>query len=498
MAPTLAGRSTTRQFASGQRSAYDAPMHAYAARFGWVLLPALLSLGSACSGGTEDEDGSGGGDPGTGGASGGNGGTDPGTGGNAGSSSCGELSGSGTEVSGTIEGEVTWTPEGSPYVVSGNVWVEGDLLLEACTVVQVEEYGSFSVSGTMTARGDSATAPVTFMPLEAGLPWGSIEVESTGYLDLEGTTLEGGGTSDATIFAWGEDQYGLPLRSVRVVDVTITGSAGYGVLLEIRAGFSEDSSGLTIEDSGSEYAPFPISVEAGGVGTLPSLSLSNNAIDEILVVPFRPVETETFPNRGYPYRIRGPLVVARENSVVSSDVSTLTIEPGVTLRMEDYAGSGLSVGNGDGNLGRLVAVGTADEPIRFESALDEPAPADWLGLYFAEPVATGNALEFVEIAHAGGFSGAQGYGCGPIENHASILILNPEPVPAFIENTTIESAGGDTQILLGWDYDADPAGAAQEVLDANTFDESGPACRVSLPQDETSQCPGLDAEPDCL
>lgn len=465
----------------------------------WVLVSTLTALTIACQGGGED-DGTGGGD-----GSGGMGGTGAGTGGAGGLGSCDAPTGPGTEISGTIEGEVTWNPEGSPYVVSGDVLVEGDLVLEACTVVRLEVDAGFTVRGSMTAEGEFESTddgvvvwPVSLEPLVSGESWGGIEVEPQGLLDFTMATIHGGGTREATIHAYGEDQYGLPHRNVRLLHVSISDAANYGVMLETRAAFSEDSTDLVISRSGSEESPFPIHVEAGAVSSIPNLYLQDNVVDEILIVPVRQVEEDTIPNVGFPYRVRGALVVARENGVTSEDVSTLTIEPGVTLRMETHGESGLHVGAGSGNEGRLIAVGTADLPIRFESAADEPAAGDWLGLYFHEPVATGNQVEYVEVAQAGALSGAQGYGCGPIENHASILVLNQEPVPQFIENTTIEEAGGDTQILLGWDYDADPMGAAQAILESNTFDSSGPACQVSLPQDETSQCPGLDAEPDCL
>jgi hypothetical protein len=470
--------------------------------FVWALLSTFGVVTLGCQGGGED-DGTGGGD-GTGGLGGG----DSGTGGSdAEDEGCPELTGEGTEVSGTIDGQVTWTPEGSPYVISGIVSVEGQLTLEACTVVQLEQDAGFSVSGSMVARGTAeenddgevVLSSVRFLPVADGEAWGSIDVDPEGMLDLEVTGLYGGGAREATIHAWGEDQYGLPHRNVRTYGVAIVGSAGYGVMLETRAGFTEDSEDLFISLSGSEESPYPIYVEAGAVSSVPDLLvLEENVKDEILVFPFRQVTEDTFYNRGYPYRVRGPLVIAHENGVTSDEVSTLTIEPGVLLRMEESAGSGIYVGAGDGNQGRLVAAGTSEEPIRFESGNEEPAAGDWLGVYFGQPVATGNRLEYVDIVHAGATSGAQGWGCGPIENHASILILDAEPVPAFIENCTIDEAGGDTQILLGWDYDADPAGAAQAIFEANTFDAEGPACQVSLPQDETSQCPGLDSEPDCL
>jgi hypothetical protein len=410
------------------------------------------------------------------------------------------MNGPGTVPPRLIDGDETWTAEGSPYIIEQELTVTGNLLLEPCTVVQLAENVGFDVEGTVTARGgfgEDAT-PVYFVPLVDGEAWASIDLDAAGALDLEGTVLNGGGLREATIHAWGVDIYGLPHRNVRLNGVAISESAGYGVMLEMRAGFTEDSASLVIADSGSEDTPFPLYVEAGAVGTLPSdLLLNGNQVDEIYVYPGRPVEIDTFKNLGYPYRWQGELRIAPDGGI-SGGVPTLTIEAGVTLRLEPDASSSLTVGAGSGSEGQLVALGTADAPIRFESAAEQAEPADWIGLYFSQPVMDGNRLEYVEVAHAGAPSGAQGWGCGPIENDASILIFDSEPVPLFIQNSSIESAGGDTQILLGWDYDGDPSGSAQAIFEANSFDDGGPECRVSIPQDSLSACPGGDAEPDCL
>jgi hypothetical protein len=474
----------------------------------WVL-GALATVGSlpiACKGSDAPDDASQGGAP-SGGKGSGGAATSSGGQGGAPADTCVAPAGPGTEVPSAISDDQTWTHEGSPYIVRSNVIVTGHLTLEKCTVVRLAEDVSLTVRGSIVGRGEAVdhgggdieAEPVAFGPLEEGKAWGSLDIESAGSLDLEVAAIVGGGAREATIHAWGDDQYGLPHRNVRLLGAYISNSAGPAVFLETRAGFSTDSTDVVIETSGSADVPYPIVIEAGAVESLPSaLTLADNPNDEIYVVPFRPVNQDTFKDLGYPYVIDGRLVVAHANGVTTDEVSTLTIEPGVTLRMLDNAGSGLFVGNGAGIFGRLIAEGTADKPIRFESGLEDQQPADWLGLYFAEPVSSGNSLKYVQVAHAGAQSGAQSYGCGPIENDASILILNSMPVDPFLENCTIESAGGDTQILLGWDYDGDPDGSANAILQANSFDAAGPACQVSLPQNAESQCPGLDDQPDCL
>ncbi len=70
--------------------------------------------------------------------------------------------------------------------------------------------------------------------------------------------------------------------------------------------------------------------------------------------------------------------------------------------------------------GHRVAAGTAAAPITFISAKSPAAPGDWKNIYFGYSPATGNRIENAVIEYAGGFSGAQGYGCGDAANDASV------------------------------------------------------------------------------
>lgn len=175
--------------------------------------------------------------------------------------------------------------------------------------------------------------------------------------------------------------------------------------------------------------------------------------------------------------------------------STLTIEPGVTLRFTETSDSGLHVGTSDERQGLLVARGTQAAPIVFTSGKAAPAPADWKNLYFAYTPDTGNAIDHAVIEYAGGFSGAQGYGCGPIDNDASVLILSGRPASAFITNTTFKNGGGDTGLLLGWTSDA----SGPDFKATNTF-TNAPTCAVSRWRSATGEaCPGsVSGSPVCL
>lgn len=410
--------------------------------------------------------------------------------------SCPTPAGPGTDVPSTIDADQTWTAEGSPYRVTSTVYVTATVTLEPCTVVQLSATGRIEVGnepapGAIVSRGEAEPyRPVVFERLDPGAPWATISIDTTGELDAEVTEFRGGGSinGDATITAWGATPWGGTTPNVRVQQVVIADAEHYGVRLNGRAAFTADSTGLHVEGSGAE----PILIEAGAVHSLPlDLTVADNAADVVLVDPFGNVDEDTFVDRDVPLRLIEAMYLG---SIEGDGLATLTIEPGTEIEFASDSG-GIYIGLSEDQLGELVAVGTADAPIVFRSAQPEPAPGDWMGLYFRYVPTSGNRLEHATIAHAGGVSGAQGWGCGPAENHASILMLT-QAVDPFLVDCTFVDAGGDTQLLLGWSDDPDPSGTASAWAAGNTFADA-PTCGVSLPRDENNGCPG-DAAPDCL
>jgi hypothetical protein len=460
-----------------------------------LLLPALTCLSLACPA-PQDED------PDTGGSTGADSGeSSVGTVTDSGEipNGCDAPTGPGTDVPNAITADETWTLEGSPYRVPVNVYLTASITMEACTVVQLAPGVRFLVGndpapGAVIARGESiggVLRPVRFEALDPAAPWATIEVDRTGTLDLEHTQIEGGGGNDVPgmISAWGVDPEAEATPNVRMVDVTLEGSASVGVHLQSRAAFTDDSSGVSIHGSAS----YPVWIEAGAVHSLPQdLTVGDNADDVVYIDPFTSIDDDTFPDRGVPLRLGEVLYLG----VVDGGLATLTIEPGVELQFATGAGSGIIVGLDDMNQGQIVAQGTADAPILLHAAQADAAPGSWMGLYFRYSPSSGNVMSYVTVADAGGESGAQGFGCGPADNNASILLLTANAPSPFLDHVSIENAGGDTQLLLGWSEEADPSGVAQSFFDGNSFADA-PACRVSLPRDTTNGCPG-GPEPDCL
>jgi len=162
------------------------------------------------------------------------------------------------------------------------------------------------------------------------------------------------------------------------------------------------------------------------------------------------------------------------NNVEIDEGATLTIEAGVRLAFK--VDCGLHVKNG-----KLVAKGTAAEPIVFTSANTTQAVGDWNGIIFDEEHLEGQVLEFVTIEFAGheNYTGVQGglivyvsmgdkrisiSGC-TLRQNAKQGIINLQENGAFakLESTTFEKNGGTSMNLL-----AQHMGA---VAENNKFDE---------------------------
>lgn len=427
---------------------------------------------------------------------------------------CPAPTGAGTEHKNDITADETWTLAGSPHRITFNTRILATVRVEACATVLVDEGYSITigntpdVAGALIAKGERGVdtsgqpvqRPVTIAASDPTKPWGSIWVNGAGKLDLESTILRdaanptsdqnGGGvvvTYGATVSA------GAVAKIVRAVDVTVDKSRGYGFNFQSFSGFTDDSANVTFTNGGRPNAAFPVRLLPGALATLPTVTMTGNTANEVeIIADNTAMVTDTAKARGVPYRVNGRMRVAPAEDGAPV---TFTIEAGVTMRFDTGADSGLQLGVSEKRQGVLVAQGTASAPITFTSGKDAPAPADWKNIYFNYSPASGNSITHAVIEYAGGFSGAQGYGCGPAENDATVLILSGRPDSAFIQNTTFRNGGGDTALLLGWSSDA----AGPDFLPTNTF-TSVPACKVSRWRNVTGvACPGSTAgSPVCL
>lgn len=156
-----------------------------------------------------------------------------------------------------------------------------------------------------------------------------------------------------------------------------------------------------------------------------------------------------------------------EDSIRVEGNATLTIEAGVTMRFA--RNTELTVGYSDS--GKLIAQGTAAEPIVLTSAALTPAGGDWSGINFYSDTALGNQLSYVTLEYCG----KTNVGC--IEGQGGV------PSGAVtIDHVVIDhvGAGGDGILQNGTNLafkitnttfpaGAIPAGRFAIVLDAESF-----------------------------
>lgn len=428
------------------------------------------------------------------------------------SDECPAQTGEGAEHQGTIDSDETWSAEDGPHVLTFDLSVVGSTLtIEPCTTVLIGKGFQLNVGATsgdeaaIVAQGEPER-PVTFERAVEDEPWGSIRIFPTGRLDLEETNLRGGGDPDTAqnfggiIVAMGPGGNTGITEVVRVVNVVVEDSGGFGVNLQSRAIFSEDSTNLTIRGSG-QLPPsggldtsFPLYVDGPALSSIPPGDYTQNAIDEILVATTGSLQDKavTFHERGVPYRMVTGFGMSPELNVEEGGLSTLTIEAGVTIRFPSGAPAnvwGLDLGASNGDMPeniwpvRLVAEGTEDAPIVFTSAEDPPAPGDWAGIEWHGGPEDGNVMRFVSVEYAGGDSGTAGFGCGDADNDAALIFRNWRPIDAFIEDSTFsDSAGGG--IVSGWRSDEEGPDFTN-----NSFSGIGNGCDVSRWADANGSCP---------
>lgn len=425
---------------------------------------------------------------------------------------CPAQTGVGTSHQGVIEADQTWTAATGPHIVEFDLSINrGTLTIEPCVVVRVKKGYSINVGGGtgapaagLIARG-TAAQPIRFTRAVASEAWGMLAINASATVDLENVTLSGGGDHDTaqdfggTLKLRGPEGT-TPARNTRVKNVRIEGSAGHGVNVQTAGGFTADSSGLVITDCGKVPGPvtghdtrYAIFVMPPSIQTLPPGTYTGNALDQILVGQAMLDKEETFRDLGVPYRIEAGFAIAPAKSAAEGGLATLTIEAGVKILLLKSATDVVSFKLGTSSGGKaeeiwpvkLVAAGTADRPIVFTSAAATPAAGDWGALYWSGGPSTGNVMSYVRVEYAGADVATSGFGCGPNDNDAGIVIANWRPATAFMDHVTIsDSAGGG--IVSGWISDMN----GPNLKTGNTFTRIRNGCDVARWANATSPaCP---------
>ncbi|MEO7097572.1 MAG: hypothetical protein ABI175_30200, partial [Polyangiales bacterium] len=210
--------------------------------------------------------------------------------------------------------------------------------------------------------------------------------------------------------------------------------------------------------------------------------------------PFTVTVDERFPALGVAYQIRDRFQMVPPTSAPI----TLTIDPGVTLKLGGPLASNPSIilGSGSGPTNtfpvRLAAAGTTAAPIKITSGAATPMPGDWAAIDWQGGPPAGNVMTNVTVEYGGASAATNGFGCGPGDNSSLLLITDWRPDDAFVQNCTFaHSASG--AIVSGWSSDS----AGPNLKPTNTFTDIAQACQVTQPKTAAGTCPGNDAIVDC-
>lgn len=298
---------------------------------------------------------------------------------------------------GKKNGKVTVHEQTIPYVIGNGQWGfdindNAEVTIEPGVTIAMPEdcviRVGYSTSGKLTAVG-TEEKPITFtsnLTDKAAGDWDKIEFHEYASKSsaLKNCIIEYAGSGD-------DGAVRVYYTAVAIDSCTITNSSSYGVLVNS----NEDSwltsfSGNVIKDT--ERYPLSCNAAAAGVVT------TDNELGEmgIEITGEHLTKKVTWQNLNVPYNMGG------QWSLDINEGGSLTIMPGVTVLMtEDFL---LRVGLY--TEGKLVAVGTEEEPITFTSAMNDKYPGDWQGIEFEEYVGAGSILDHCKVLYGGRGDGA--------------------------------------------------------------------------------------------
>ncbi len=357
-----------------------------------------------------------------------------------------------------ITADEHWAGDGTLHKVGFSITIRpgATLTLDPCAVVQIAAGLSIIVAGDVaTSRPAKLLAqgtlnqPVNIGRVDGAASWSDIRALSPQSLvDLSFTTVSGGGGSNSVThpMLWLRGAGGTTTvsKTLRLVDVVFDSSDGLALQLESQAALSDDSANLTISRSGGNGAGI-VQITPLGLNTLPrSFFTRENLLNEIKVKDGSLIieRDVTVKNLGVSYHF----VFDRVRVHSKTATPTFTVEPGVTLRFDDYLVLGFDNPSlNDFEPGRLIATGgPGSQQITFTGAKATPAAGNWPGIFLED--APGSHLENVVIEQAGGFNGIGSANCKPgnTSDHAALFIGGKDipylPAASDFVNVTIKDS----------------------------------------------------------
>jgi parallel beta-helix repeat protein len=192
----------------------------------------------------------------------------------------------GTQVSGILSSDTTWTKAGSPYNLTGNVLVSSGVTLTIQAGTVVNYYGYYiQVNGTLQACGDSSN-PITFNGGQIFFTQSSVNwTESTGTgCIIENAILNSASSNPLPIYTVNTLNID---SSVKISNNTINASFGDAIYI---TGGAPNITGNTISSSGHGIYGY------SGTPTITNNIISNNSwgifisgVNDLFHVPCNPV-----------------------------------------------------------------------------------------------------------------------------------------------------------------------------------------------------------------
>ena len=297
----------------------------------------------------------------------------------------------------------TWLALTAPYVIDGTVNIKSSsgttLRIEAGAVVSFTESSEIDIAygsgeyGTLIALGTEDNR-IYFTSAAASKEkgdWDGLWIyDGSNGCEFEYCTFEyGGGYSinNGMIVMKGSD--------VSFKNCVVQQSETFGISLDIESGFNDFTNNTFAENN--DHAILIYSSQAHTIGTENDFISGNKGV---LVKGNTINQDVTWNKLNCAYFVDGTMKVA------SSSGATLTIDAGTVIKFTEN--SELDVAYSSGNYGKIVAIGTEEEPIFFTSASPAPSNGDWDGIWFYEGTSPGTEFNHCVISYGGGYSDYSG------------------------------------------------------------------------------------------
>lgn len=286
-----------------------------------------------------------------------------------------------TEHAGYIDQAEVWA-EGK-HLVTSNVYVrQGSLTIMPGAEIYINKNRSIFIGDNatttpngalLTAKG-TAAKPIVFKPASGIMQpgeWGHLFFTGKASLasEMDYCQVMYGGKTDS----WFDYESGTYYNSYGLIDIInvgveitnteIKGAANFGVGLRGYGYFTQfDNNTL------KENASYPISINIDRAHTIGTGNTFESTKGIYLHSQYYKQLNATWRNHSVPYILEGQKMVGSG----TVEFETLTLEPGTTIAFKK--GASLIVD------GRLVAEGTASNPITFTSAETTKQPGDWVAI----------------------------------------------------------------------------------------------------------------------